>query len=76
MCRLQKHRGEDKAGFIYYCSHCNFSLESKCASLPLTIQVEIHHEHQLTLFWRSVSFTCEVLEEEVVLEVLEELEED
>ncbi|XP_059439545.1 uncharacterized protein LOC132172111 [Corylus avellana] len=45
-------------GFIYHCSHCNFSLESKCASLPLTVQAEIH-EHPLTLVRRSNSFTCD-----------------
>jgi hypothetical protein len=45
-------------GFIYHCSDCNFSLESKCASLPLTIQSEIH-AHPLTLVRRSLSFTCD-----------------
>ncbi|XP_059439995.1 uncharacterized protein LOC132172501 [Corylus avellana] len=45
-------------GLIYHCSDCNFSLESNCASLPLTVQAEIH-EHPLTLLRRSLSFTCD-----------------
>jgi hypothetical protein len=53
------NRENDLWGLIYYCSHCNFSLESKCASLPLTVQAEIHHEHPLTLVRRSNSFTCD-----------------
>jgi hypothetical protein len=53
------NKEEHLRGFIYHCSHCNFSLESKCASLPLTVQAEIHQEHPLTLMRRSVSFTCE-----------------
>jgi hypothetical protein len=55
---------EDKRGSIYYCSHCNFSLEYKCASLPLTIQAEIHHAHPLTLMRRSLTFTCDACGEE------------
>jgi hypothetical protein len=51
-------------GLIYHCSHCNFSLETKCASLPLTVQAEIHHEHPLTLVRKSVSFTCDACGEE------------
>ena len=53
------NREENLEGFIYHCSHCNFGLESKCASLPLTVQAEIHHEHPLTLLRRSLSFTCD-----------------
>jgi hypothetical protein len=57
--------GEDKRGFIYQCSHhCNFSLEYTCASLPLTIEAEIHHEHPLTLMRRSLTFTCDACGEE------------
>jgi hypothetical protein len=46
-------------GLSYHCYDCNFSLESTCASLPLTVQTEIHREHPLTLVRRSVSFTCD-----------------
>jgi hypothetical protein len=46
-------------GFSYHCSDCNFSLESTCASLPLTVQAKIHPEHPLTLMRRSLSFTCD-----------------
>lgn len=45
-------------GFIYNCFGCNFNLEGKCASLPLTIEAE-SHGHPLTLIRRSVSFTCD-----------------
>jgi len=45
-------------GIIYNCFDCNFNLESKCASLPLTIQAE-SHAHPLTLMRRAVSFTCD-----------------
>jgi hypothetical protein len=50
---------ENIQGFRYHCSYCNFSLECRCASLPLTIQTEIHHEHPLTLVRRSNCFTCD-----------------
>jgi hypothetical protein len=52
------NREEELWGLIYHCSHCNFSLDTKCASLPLTVQAEIHHEHPLTLMRKSLSFTC------------------
>ncbi|GLT53315.1 hypothetical protein SLA2020_265960 [Shorea laevis] len=50
---------EQLRGLIYHCSHCNFSLDIKCASLPLTIQAEIHQAHPLTLVRRSLCFTCD-----------------
>jgi hypothetical protein len=43
------NKEEDLQGLIYHCSHSSFSLESKCASLPLTVQSQIHPEHPLTL---------------------------
>jgi hypothetical protein len=46
-------------GFSYHCFDCNFSLKSKCASLPLTNQAKIHHAHPLTLVQRSNWFTCD-----------------
>jgi hypothetical protein len=45
-------------GFIYSCVDCNFNLDRRCASLPVTIQAETH-DHPLTLMRRSVSFTCD-----------------
>jgi hypothetical protein len=50
---------ENIRGLSYHCSDCNFSLESTCAFLPLTIQAEIHHEHPLTLMRRPLSLTCD-----------------
>jgi hypothetical protein len=50
---------ENIRGLSYRCSDCNFSLESTCASLLLTIQAEIHPEHQLTLVRKSNYFTCD-----------------
>jgi hypothetical protein len=47
-----------EGNFMYKCFDCNFKLESKCASLPLTIQAE-SHAHPLTLMRKSVSFTCD-----------------
>jgi hypothetical protein len=35
------------------------ALNIKCASLPLTIQAEIHQAHPLTLVRRSLCFTCD-----------------
>ena len=47
----------DAYSFIYNCFDCNFNLDRKCASLPLTIEPE-NHAHPLTLMRKSVSFTC------------------
>ncbi|XP_059438984.1 uncharacterized protein LOC132171629 [Corylus avellana] len=58
------NREEHQRGLIYSCSHCNFNLQSKCASLPLTVQAEIHHQHPLTLVRKSLSFTCDACGEE------------
>ena len=44
--------------FVYHCSLCKFDLDIKCASLPPTIGSEIH-DHQLTLFGKSISFICD-----------------
>jgi hypothetical protein len=52
------NRGHIRRGFNYYCFDCNFNLDRKCASLPLTVEVE-SHAHPLTLMRRSVSFTCD-----------------
>ncbi|XP_059455593.1 uncharacterized protein LOC132185818 [Corylus avellana] len=48
----------DAYSFIYNCFDCNFYLDTKCASLPLTTEPE-SHAHPLTLMRRSVSFTCD-----------------
>ena len=45
--------------YTYGCSHCNFNLHSKCASLPLTIETEVH-DHPLTRMWKSIKFTCDL----------------
>ena len=39
----KQYRGQ----YTYGCSLCNFNLHNKCASLPLTIESEVH-EHPLT----------------------------
>ncbi|XP_030936643.1 uncharacterized protein LOC115961878 [Quercus lobata] len=53
VCR--QYRGQ----YTYGCSHCNFNIHNKCASLPLTIEFEVH-EHPLTRIWRSMKFTCDL----------------
>ncbi|KAK7829581.1 hypothetical protein CFP56_028986 [Quercus suber] len=45
--------------YTYGCSHCNFNLHSKCATLPLTIETEVH-DHPLTRMWKSIKFTCDL----------------
>jgi hypothetical protein len=45
-------------GFAYHCSHCNFNLHFKCASIPFTVEAEFH-DHPLKLLQKSVSFTCD-----------------
>jgi hypothetical protein len=45
-------------GFTYNCSHCNFNLHLKCASIPVTVKTEFH-DPPLKLLWKSVSFTCD-----------------
>ena len=45
--------------FIYHCPLCKSDLDIKCASLPPTIETEIH-DHPLTLLRNSISFTCNV----------------
>ncbi|XP_062144614.1 uncharacterized protein LOC133851987 isoform X2 [Alnus glutinosa] len=45
-------------GFAYHCSHCNFNLHLKCASIPFTVEAEFHN-HPLKLLRKSVSFTCD-----------------
>ena len=45
--------------YTYGCSHCNFNLHSKCATLPLTIETEVHN-HPLTRMWKSIKFTCDL----------------
>ncbi|XP_059436031.1 protein VACUOLELESS GAMETOPHYTES-like [Corylus avellana] len=46
------------SGFAYNCSHCNFNIHLKCASMPLTVEAEFH-DHPLKLLRKSVSFTCD-----------------
>jgi len=45
-------------GFAYHCSHCNFNLHLKCASIPFTVEAEFH-DHPLKLVRKLVSFTCD-----------------
>ena len=45
-------------GFAYNCSHCNFNLHLKCASILVTVKAEFH-DHPLKLLQKSVSFTCD-----------------
>ena len=45
-------------GFTYHCSHCNFNLHLKCASIPLTVKAKFH-DHPLNLLRKSLSFTCD-----------------
>ena len=45
--------------YTYGCSHYNFNLHSKCASLQLTIKTEVH-DHPLTRMWKSIKFTCDL----------------
>ena len=40
--------------FVYHCSLCNFDLDIKCVSLPLTVKTEIH-EQPLNLFGKNSS---------------------
>ena len=51
----KQYRGQ----YTYGCSLCNFNLHNKCASLPLTIESEVH-EHPSTRIWRSMKFTCDL----------------
>ncbi|KAB1202275.1 hypothetical protein CJ030_MR8G010109 [Morella rubra] len=47
----------------YYCSHCNFNLDPKCASLRLTKE-SLCHDHPLTLVRKLLPFTCDFCGEE------------
>lgn len=40
--------------YIYHCSHCNFSIHSRCSSFLLTIKSTVHkdHNHSLTCIWK------------------------
>ncbi|XP_059436022.1 uncharacterized protein LOC132168942 [Corylus avellana] len=45
-------------GYSYNCSHRNFNLHLKCASIPFTLKPEFH-DHALKLLRKSLSFTCD-----------------
>ena len=55
--------------YIYRCSHCNFNLHNKCASLPPTMKVEVH-DHPLTRIWKPMNFTCDLCGKEGSVPIL------
>ncbi|XWS53839.1 hypothetical protein CRYUN_Cryun10bG0034700 [Craigia yunnanensis] len=46
-------------GFVYCCSLCNFALHIQCVSSPPIVEVKCH-QHPFTLFWKEVSFICNI----------------
>jgi hypothetical protein len=58
LCHFCNNYIHPYSGFAYNCSHCNFNLHLKCASMPLTVEAEFH-DHPLKLLRKSVSFTCD-----------------
>jgi hypothetical protein len=50
---------ENRNEYTYCCSRCNFNLHIRCASLPPTMEVEVH-DHPLTAIWKSITFTCDL----------------
>ena len=49
----------NRRGYAYGCFRCNFNLHNKCASLPLTLESEVH-DHPLTHIWKLMKFTCDL----------------
>ncbi|KAK9989867.1 hypothetical protein SO802_030106 [Lithocarpus litseifolius] len=55
---------ESRQQYTYRCYRCDFNLHATCASLPPTIESQVHH-HPLTPFWKWMSFTCDLCAKEV-----------
>ena len=55
---------ESRRQYTYHCYRCDFNLHATCASLPPTIESQVHH-HPLTPFWKWISFTCDLRAKEV-----------
>nr|XP_023897934.1 uncharacterized protein LOC112009826 [Quercus suber] len=56
-CEVCKER---RWQYCYFCYRCNFKLHIKCGSLaPTTEAPEVHH-HQLTPYWKWMTFTCDL----------------
>ena len=49
----------NRRGYPYGFFRCNFNLHNKCASLPLTLESEVH-DHPLTRIWKLMKFTCDL----------------
>uniref|UniRef100_A0A2N9GBW6 DC1 domain-containing protein n=1 Tax=Fagus sylvatica TaxID=28930 RepID=A0A2N9GBW6_FAGSY len=49
----------ESSQYSYGCSRCNFNIHIKCASIPPTMESEVHN-HQLTPFWKWIKFTCDL----------------
>uniref|UniRef100_A0A2N9EUY7 Phorbol-ester/DAG-type domain-containing protein n=1 Tax=Fagus sylvatica TaxID=28930 RepID=A0A2N9EUY7_FAGSY len=49
----------DRYQYSYGCSRCNFNIHIKCASIPPTMESEVHN-HPLTPFWKWITFTCDL----------------
>ena len=48
---------ENRWEYTYGCFRCNFNLHTKCASLPLTLESEVH-DHPLTHIWKLMKFAA------------------
>ena len=58
---------ESRRQYTYRCYRCDFNLHATCASLPPTIESQVHHHHHhpLTPFWKWMLFTCDLCAKEV-----------
>ena len=50
---------EYRSGYTYGCYRCDFHVHIGCASLPPTMEVEVH-DHRLIAIWKSITFTCDL----------------
>ncbi|XP_065622709.1 uncharacterized protein LOC112009821 isoform X3 [Quercus suber] len=46
--------------YYYFCYRCNFKLHIKCGSLAPTPEAPEVHHHQLTPYWKWMTFTCDL----------------
>ena len=52
---------ESRNQYTYRCSRCDFNLHITCASLLPTLEAEAElHDHPLILFWKWITFTCDL----------------